>query len=151
MIEDELKPLDYQEVRSRIGGERGTGSGRVVQIDFVSDRLLIALIRSARAVLFPSIYEGFGLPILEAMTYGAPVMTSNFGAMKEIATSEAALLVDPFNIRDMTAAIERLARDDELCRRLSAAGSERAKAFSWDSYRERLAKAYSRAIAASSS
>lgn len=146
LFEDELRPLGYQEIGARLLGRQGRVPARVIPVDFVNFRLLVALIRSARAVLFPSIYEGFGLPILEAMICGTPVMTSNFGAMKETAGAEAALLVDPFDPSDMTAAIERLSQDDTLCQQLAAAGPVRAKAFAWENYRERLAQAYRTAL-----
>lgn len=146
LAEPELRPLQYQSVKAALSGAT-EGAARVIALDYVGFDLLIALIRSARAVMFPSIYEGFGLPILEAMMCGTPVMTSNFGAMREVAGPEAALLVDPFDIRDIRQAIELLSRDDALCQRLSAAGLARSEAFSWDRYRTRLATAYEKAIA----
>jgi glycosyltransferase involved in cell wall biosynthesis len=106
------------------------------------------LVKAARAVLFPSLYEGFGLPILEAMACGTPVMTSNTGAMKEIAQPGTAMLIDPLSIPEMTQAIERLASDDDLCARLSAAGLARAKDFGWDRYRAAVATAYDHALTA---
>jgi glycosyltransferase involved in cell wall biosynthesis len=161
LYDGELKPLAYTDIKAQLRGEAGSdagrvvaqlrgepgsGAGRVISLDYVSFRLLIPLIRSARAVLFPSIYEGFGLPILEAMTCGTPVMTSNYGAMKEIAGAEAGLLVDPLNVGEMAAAIGRLTSDDDLCMRLSAAGLGRSKEFSMDKYQTRLTAAYGAAF-----
>jgi glycosyltransferase involved in cell wall biosynthesis len=138
----ELRPLLYEDVKTSLTGSKG----RIVQLDYVSSELLVTLVRSARAVLFPSIYEGFGLPILESMMCGTPVMTANFGAMREVATAEAALLIDPFDIRDMSRAITALSTDDMLCARLSAAGRLRAEAFSWELYKSRVANAYARVM-----
>jgi glycosyltransferase involved in cell wall biosynthesis len=117
-------------------------------LDYISSTLLTQLVKAARAVLFPSLYEGFGLPILEAMVCGTPVMTSNTGAMAEIARPGTALLIDPLNVREMMQAIERLANDDELCARLSAAGLARSGDFSWDRYRAMIMGTYERALAA---
>lgn len=146
LYENELKPLEYQAVKAQLGGSVQVASS-VVLVDYVSFPLLVRFMKSARALLFPSLYEGFGLPILEAMLCGTPVMTSNSGAMAEVARPGTALLVDPLNVREMTQAIERLATDDALCAQLSAAGLERAKDFSWDRYRASVMQAYDRALA----
>ena len=147
LAEPELQGLRYEATKAAQAGGIGAPKARVALLDYVSFDILMTLIRSARAVLFPSIYEGFGLPILESMVCGTPVMTSNFGAMREIGGAEAALLVNPFDVREMRQAIESLSRDDALCRRLSAAGLLRAELFSWDRYRGRLAAAYDKAVA----
>lgn len=149
LYDEELKPLGYEQLKAQLAGEKEPAS-RVVMVDFVSFPLLIRLLKGARALLFPSLYEGFGLPILEAMMCGTPVMTSNSGAMAEVASQGTALWIDPLNVNEMRAAIERLAGDDELCARLSAAGLARAQDFSWDQYRENVAAAYDRALAAPS-
>lgn len=139
--EDELRPLSYEKIRAQLNGA-DEPLNRVVLIDYVTFPLLINLIKGARALLFPSLYEGFGLPILEAMLCGTPVMTSNFGAMLELAPPGTALLVNPLDIGEMSRAIEQLASDDTLCARLSAAGLNRAKDFAWDSYRTKVLGAY---------
>jgi glycosyltransferase involved in cell wall biosynthesis len=143
LYEDELKPLEYREAKAQLSG---LGANRVVFVDYVSFPLLITFMKAARALLFPSLYEGFGLPILEAMMCGTPVMTSNSGSMAEIAAPGTALLIDPLNVREMTAGIEQLASDDELCARLAAAGLARVKDFSWETYRAALLLAYARAV-----
>jgi glycosyltransferase involved in cell wall biosynthesis len=95
----------------------------------VSDEELAALYRGARALVFPSLYEGFGIPVLEAMACGAPVVTSRGGATEEVAGG-AAVLVDPLDGAAIAAGIEEAAaRRDEL----RALGLERAKAFTWTS------------------
>jgi glycosyltransferase involved in cell wall biosynthesis len=93
----------------------------------VSDEELAALYRGARCLVFPSLYEGFGLPVLEAMACGVPVVTSAGGATEEIAGG-AAVLVDPLDTGSITAGIEEAARRRDA---LSKLGVERAQAFTW--------------------
>ena len=100
---------------------------------------LFALMRDARALLFPSLAEGFGLPIVEAMMLGTPVMTSaDGGAMEEVAGG-AALLVDPLDQAAMAAAIARLDGDNALAADLAARGRARAAFFTPDRWAARLA------------
>lgn len=106
---------------------------------------LVSLIRGARAVLFPSLYEGFGLPVLEAMLLGTPVMTSNVSSLPEIA-GDAALLVDPYDIEAMAKSIRTLDADDDLRHDLAARGRARAEVFSADAYAKRLGRLYTRLI-----
>ena len=95
----------------------------------VSDEELAALYRSARVLVFPSLYEGFGIPVLEAMASGTPVVTSRGGATEEVAGG-AAVLVDPLDVAAIAAGIEEATpRRDEL----RALGLERARAFAWAS------------------
>ena len=89
---------------------------RVRRIPYLPSDQLVTLMRGARAVLFPSLFEGFGLPVLEAMTLGTPVLTSNVTSLPEIA-GDAALLVDPFDVSAMAAAIRRLDNDVDLLER----------------------------------
>lgn len=124
------------EIRSAIGRDTA-----VVQLPWVERPLLVGLIRRARALLFPSLAEGFGLPVAEAMTLGTPVMTAGRGALAEVA-GRAALAVDPLDAAALREAIAALDRDDELCRRLRAAGFGEARRFSMQVYGERLAGLY---------
>jgi glycosyltransferase involved in cell wall biosynthesis len=103
-----------------------------------SDADLPALYGGALAFVFPSLWEGFGLPVLEAMASGAPVLASNRGALPEV-TGGAALLVDPAPA-PLADALERLLAEPALRERLRAAGLARAAAFSWErTARETLA------------
>jgi glycosyltransferase involved in cell wall biosynthesis len=113
----------------------------VIRLNWQPRVVLLGLMRRARALLFPSIAEGFGLPIAEAMTLGVPVMTSDHGAQAEVAGG-AARLVDPDNITAMALAISALAQDDDLCARLRVAGFDRARMFSPQAYGERLRALY---------
>jgi glycosyltransferase involved in cell wall biosynthesis len=114
---------------------------RVSRIPYLPLNQLVTLMRGARALLFPSVYEGFGLPVLEAMTLGTPVMTSNVTSMPEIA-GDAALLVDPYDTGDMAAAIRKLDREPDLLAELSARGRLRAGAFSMAKYQQRMRGVY---------
>ncbi len=95
-------------------------------------------------VAFPSLYEGFGLPVLEAMSRGVPVVTSASGALAEVA-GDAALSVDPHDTAALSAAIERVLGDEVLAARLRAAGHVRAAAFSWERTAALTARSYERA------
>jgi len=108
----------------------------------VAESKLPSLYRGAVALLFPSLYEGFGLPIVEAMACGTPVITSNVTAMPEVAGG-AALLVEPTSTIEIAAAIQTVIEDASLRARLRAKGVARAATFSWmkivDAVRETLA------------
>lgn len=103
---------------------------RIVFLGVVPEAKLPSLYRGAHALVFPSLYEGFGLPVLEAMASGTPVVTSNVTAMPEIA-GEAALLVDPTCVDGIADAIQRVLEDAALRQALSQKGLKRAKMFSW--------------------
>ncbi|MGE5271039.1 MAG: glycosyltransferase family 4 protein [Thiohalocapsa sp.] len=130
----------------------GAGSGdrtrtserrRLYQFEYVSLPRLVTLIRGARAVLFPSLYEGFGLPVLEAMLLGTPVVTSRVSSLPEVA-GDAALYVDPYDLDDMARAIKAVCSDADLRRDLSERGRQQAQLFSPERYKERLAALYRR-------
>jgi glycosyltransferase involved in cell wall biosynthesis len=116
---------------------------RVRRFDHLPLEHLVALVQRARAVLFPSLYEGFGLPVLEAMTLGTPVMTSNVSSLPEVA-GEAALLVDPYDVNSMANAIRTLDADEGLRRELAERGKIQATQFSREVYRDRLATLYAK-------
>lgn len=124
----------------RIARQIGYGPD-VRRLDYLDQDALAGLIAGARALLFPSLAEGFGLPVAEAMALGTPVMTSRTGALAETAGG-AALLVDPADTDGMARAIARLAGDDALCRDLRARGLARAGAFTVDRFAARLAPFY---------
>lgn len=91
---------------------------------------LPALYRAAGCLVFPSLFEGFGMPVLEAMTCGCPVVCSNTSSLPEVA-GEAALLVDPTDAEGLADAIHAVLEDPELRQRLMSCGAERARRFSW--------------------
>ena len=106
-------------------------SARVRTVGFADDPTLSLLYRHARALLMPSLYEGFGLPLLEAMSVGVPVITANRASMPEVA-GDAGLLVDPESEEQIRDAMRRLLEDDALATRLGENGRRRASALSWD-------------------
>ena len=114
---------------------------RVLQVDYAPFPLLVSLIRGAKAVLFPSLYEGFGLPALEAMSLGTPVLTSNTASMPEV-VGNAALQVDPYDTRALVEGIRALDTDADLRGRLAEAGPIQAEQFSPERYQARLADVY---------
>ncbi|MBB5691151.1 glycosyltransferase family 4 protein [Roseomonas alkaliterrae] len=116
---------------------------RVRHVDYAPFPLLVSLIRGAKAVLFPSLYEGFGLPALEAMLLGTPVMTSNTSSMPEV-VGDAALKVDPYDVRAMVEAIRALDADADLRGRLADLGPKQASLFAPERYQERIRDAYAR-------
>ncbi|MGA8274474.1 MAG: glycosyltransferase family 1 protein [Candidatus Sulfotelmatobacter sp.] len=105
-------------------------SARIDFMGVVAESKLPALYRGAEALIFPSLYEGFGLPVLEAMASGTPVVTSNVTAMPEVA-GDAALLVDPTAVRQIATAMEQIVSDISLRQRLQEKGLRRAAQYSW--------------------
>jgi glycosyltransferase involved in cell wall biosynthesis len=105
-------------------------SNRVVLTGYVPDADLPALLSGALAFVFPSLYEGFGLPLLEAMACGTPVICSNAASLPEVA-GDAALMVDPTDPEALTGALARLVTDDGLRRELVARGFRQMQQFSW--------------------
>ena len=97
----------------------------------VPEEKLPSLYRGAEALLFPSLYEGFGFPVLEAMACGIPVVTANVTAMPETA-GDAALLVDPTSVEEIAEAAKRIVSDTSLRQRLREAGLKRSAQFSWE-------------------
>jgi alpha-1,3-rhamnosyl/mannosyltransferase len=125
-------------------GARGWGD---VQVDgwlgTVSDLELAALYRGARCLVYPSLYEGFGIPVLEGMACGTPVVTSAGGATEEVAGG-AAVLVDPHDVAAIAAGIEEAeTRRDELRGR----GLERAAGFTWERVAAETRRVYEAAAA----
>lgn len=112
---------------------------------FIDDDDLPAVYGGAALFVFPSLYEGFGLPLLEAMACGVPVVTSNVSSLPEVA-GDAALLVDPRDEAGLAAAVARGLRDGALRDRLRAAGLARARQFSWEATARRTLDAYTSVV-----
>ncbi len=111
--------------------ETSPAKDRIIHLDYVERRQLAGLYSGADVFLFPSLLEGFGLPLLEAMACGTPVVTSNISAMPEVA-GPAAICVDPADPSAIASALMRLVEDLDHKRALSEAGRQRAALFSWD-------------------
>ncbi len=114
---------------------------RIIRLDYLGRNALLRLVRVARAVMFPSIFEGFGLPVLEAMQLGTPVLTSQASALPEVA-GNATLMVDPYSVREIAQGIAQLDQDDALRARLSHSGPAQAAKFTPERYLERLEAMY---------
>jgi len=112
-------------------------AGRVRFLGFMDARWLPVLYSAALAVVVPSLYEGFGLPVLEAMACGAPVIASSTGALREVA-GDAAVLVDPHDVPGWASAITRVGADGALRADLRARGMARAAQFSWSETARRV-------------
>ncbi|PZO59640.1 MAG: mannosyltransferase [Phormidesmis priestleyi] len=107
-------------------------------LDYVAYEQLPVLLRGALALTLPSLWEGFGLPVLEAMACGTPVITSNLSSLPEVA-GDAAILVDPYNTDDIANAMKMVAKDADLRAQLSIAGLAQAQKFSWQKTGEQTA------------
>jgi glycosyltransferase involved in cell wall biosynthesis len=113
-------------------------------LGFVPDRTLAVLYRLADLFVFPSLYEGFGLPPLEAMASGTPVVTSNVSSLPEV-VGDAAVLVDPYDPDAIAEGMRRVLSDPDLRAELRAKGLARAREFSWDRSVERIRQIYAEA------
>ncbi|VAX19699.1 hypothetical protein MNBD_NITROSPINAE02-48 [hydrothermal vent metagenome] len=116
-------------------------NGDVILTSYVEDNDLLELYRGAEMFLFPTLYEGFGLPVLEAMASGTPVITSNVSSIPEIA-GDAAYLIDPLSITDISNAIIKVAFSDTLRRSLREKGIKQATRFSWSQTAEKTLAVY---------
>ncbi len=117
-------------------------------VDFpgvLPERLLQASYRGALALAYPSLYEGFGLPLLEAMTVGTPVIASRVSSLPEVA-GDAALLVDPFDVDALAGALEQVAGDEALRADLAARGARRVRRFSWERAAQETLAVYREAL-----
>lgn len=110
-------------------------SDQVIFPGFVPNEAIPALYAAADAFAFPSLFEGFGIPVLEAMASGTPVCASNTSSIPEV-VGDAGLLFDPRDVPAMTDCLSRLLQDEPLRQRLIAAGTARAKGFTWDAAAE---------------
>ncbi len=118
---------------------------KVLFTGYVSDAELAWLYANCRAFLYPSLFEGFGLPVLEAMSLGAAVIASKTTSIPEV-TGQAGLLVDPLDVEDLARAMDRLDADDALRKRLGNEARERAREFSWELAAQKARQAYALAL-----
>jgi glycosyltransferase involved in cell wall biosynthesis len=141
-----------------LAGRRDWSSG---DLDTVIDRLgirpwvhelghldnaeLPALYSAAEVSVFPSLWEGFGIPVIESMACGTPVITSNLSCLPEVAGGQA-VLVDPYSVEEITDAMERTTQDSGLRERLIAGGLARAREFSWRETAKQTLRAYERVV-----
>ena len=136
-----------EETFSTIGG-RSDLSHRIVRTGFVEDQDLPAIYSGALGYVFPSLYEGFGLPILEAMGCGTPVITSSAGSLPEVA-GDAAIVIPPTDADALSDAMLTVLHDERRRSELSRKGRERSAAYSWERTAELTVRAYHTMLAAS--
>ena len=132
---DRCFPIVYKEVKDR------NLVNDVVFLDYVSDEDLPLLFKCADIFIFPSLYEGFGLPALEAMSLGIPTIVSNASSLPEV-VGDGAMIVDPRNPQDLAQSILSLLKDEDLRKKLSQKGIERSKTFSWKKTAEETLRLY---------
>ena len=120
--------------------------GRLYFTGWVSKPDLVALYRGAALLAFPSLYEGFGLPVLEAMACGTPVVTANTTSLPEVA-GDAALMVDPTDDAALVEAVGRVLTDSALAASLTERGLRRAAEFSWDHTARATCAVYTKLLA----
>lgn len=120
-------------------------SENVIFTDYVDSADLRPLICGAGAFLFPSLYEGFGMPPLEAMSCGVPVLVSSSASLPEV-TGDCAVIVDAYSVQSIADGIGKLYENRDLCRKLSESGIRRAEQFSWKNSAEMLYNIYCEAV-----
>jgi glycosyltransferase involved in cell wall biosynthesis len=121
-------------------------ASKAIHLGYIADSEREALYKGASVLVLPSFNEGFGLPVLEAMTVGVPVIASNRGALPEV-LGDAGMLIDPDDPDSLTAALERMLTDTALARRLAARGLRRTRLFDWIGSARALRTAYDEAVA----
>lgn len=118
---------------------------KITLLGYVPDQDLPALYQGASVFVYPSLYEGFGLPVLEAMAAGVPVVTSQGTAMEELSrASESAALVNPYSVESITSGILKIIRDEAYSSGISRVGTQTARQFSWERTAKASMKVYER-------
>ena len=115
-------------------------SSDVVELGYVSEEEKWELLRNAEGFLFPSLYEGFGLPVLEAQAIGVPVLTSNTSSLPEVSGTDSAVLVDPLSVEDIARGIEKIALDSDFRSAIIESGSKNVTRFSWGACAKQIAR-----------
>jgi len=118
---------------------------RIIKLGFVPIEELVAIYNLATVFAMPSLYEGFGLPILEAMSSGCPVVTAKSGSIPEVAGG-AACYVDAYDVNDVVNGISKIFYDEKLQKRLSQSGLKQAQKFSWRKTAEEIIKVYEKVL-----
>ncbi len=137
-------PKAADRLDAAIEGLPGAARERIVRTGYVSDKDKLALLSGATVLAYPSLYEGFGFPVLEGFAAGVPVLTSDVASLPEVA-GDAALLVDPHDDASIAAGLAQLFDDADLRAMLAAAGVARAARFTWESTAKKTAGALHRA------
>ena len=145
--EQELRLMDKDHLHTRVLlGNETRVKKKIHMLEYAPFNLLVSLIRGAKATLFPSLYEGFGLPVLESMLLGTPVLSSNTSSIPEIA-GDAALLVDPYDTRAIAEGIRDLDSNAQLRAEFVAKGRKQAEVHSEEKHKQRLEALYAKLAA----
>ena len=137
VIAGACKDAEYLDELKRVASVSGISATRLRYLDYVTDADLPYLYNGALAFVLPSLHEGFGVPVIEAMACGTTVIASNCSAMPEVA-GDAAILVDPYSVESISAAMREVLDNTRLADRLRSAGLERAKLFNWSYSAQKL-------------
>lgn len=135
--------FNFKEIKQKI--DKSKYKEDIILPGYIKADDLDPLFEKAKIFVFPTLYEGFGLPVLEAMANGVPVVTSNISSLPEIAEGNA-ILVDPLNVADITQALFDLLTKPELWQKISQCGKERAKKFNWDKSAQETLNLYQETI-----
>jgi glycosyltransferase involved in cell wall biosynthesis len=138
-----IKATFVEEILSEIGKEYMLN--RFVFAGFVAENVLLSLYAQAKVFLYASLREGFGLPILEAMAFGTPVVTSNISAMPEVA-GDAAFLVNPYSVEEIAAGMQTAYENETLRKEKIALGYLRPSMFTWQNSAEKMLNIYQKSI-----
>lgn len=134
----------YDRVNERIKQIQKDNPKAIRRYFYLPRTLLMYLLKGAKALIFPSLYEGFGLPVLEAMIMGVPVITSHTSYLPEIG-GEAPLYVNPYKTTEIAEAMEKIADDPDLCSAMIKKGGIQAERFTPDKHVNALKEGYSKA------
>jgi glycosyltransferase involved in cell wall biosynthesis len=137
------KGWDYEPIFQEVS--RLNLEAYVVFPGYVPENELLWWYRAAAAFVYPSLWEGFGLPVLEAMACGTPTVTSKASSLPEVA-GDGALLVDPLSVEELAEALIRVLGSEETAQRLRQAGMKQASRFSWQQTGQQTAAVYRRAL-----
>jgi glycosyltransferase involved in cell wall biosynthesis len=110
---------------------------KVKLLNLVPQKDLPALFRNAKLFVYPSLYEGFGMPVLEAMSVGTPVVTSKFSSLPEVG-GDSVLYCDPRNVDDIAMVMKNILTKEDLRETLTQRGKDRSKQFSWEKFTEKI-------------
>lgn len=143
LISSRKKPIELVVVGKYGWGEKPASDQKIKFLGYVDKKELPSLYSGAKVFIYPSLYEGFGLPVLEAMACGCPVISSNQGSLKEI-VNQAALLVDTQTEEDITSKLTQIFIDEELRKILIEKGLENVRKFDWDKSAKKIISLYNK-------
>ena len=135
----------YEKIKFKIQSRLGGTKLEIIELGYISENKKWELLSGADVFMFPSLYEGFGLPILEAQSVGVPVVTSNLSSLPEVADG-GALLVNPRNPFEIAEATYKIISDENIKKDLIQKGLENVKRFSWDKCAEDIAEIFKKTI-----